>query len=94
MVEEIQEKEQKQKEEVDLIMINQEQELAKEKIQILKQQLINKNSKIKSTSKLFKEKVKEKIQEIKELDSKKKKNQHSKTFGSEDLLTFFLTFPK
>jgi hypothetical protein len=74
IVEEIKEKEQKQKKENDLLIINQKKELAKEKIQDLKQQLINKNSKNKSTSKLVKDKLKEKIQEIKELDLKRKKN--------------------
>jgi hypothetical protein len=73
IVEEIQEKEQKQKKDCDLMIIKQEQELAKEKIQDLKQQLTNKNSKNKSTSTLFKNEVKRKIQEIIELDLKKKK---------------------
>jgi hypothetical protein len=76
------------------VIIKQEQELAKEKIQDLKQQLTNKSSKSKSTSKFAKEKLKEKIQEIKELDSQRKKTQHSNTFSSEDSSTHPLTFPK
>jgi hypothetical protein len=93
IVKEIQEKEQKQKEDHDLI-IKQEQELAKEKILNLKQQLLHKNSKSKSTSTSFKNKVKEKIQEIKELDSENKKTQHSNTFSSEDSFTHSLTHRK
>jgi hypothetical protein len=60
IVKETQEKEEKQKKDHDL-MIKQEQELAKQKIQDLKQQLTTKNSKSKSTSTLFKNKVKGKI---------------------------------
>jgi hypothetical protein len=93
IVKEIQEKEQRQKEDHDLIF-KQQQETAKIKVQELKNQLTKKTSKIKSTSTLFKDKVKEKIQEIKELDSKRKKTQHSNTFNSEDLPSNPLTFPK
>jgi hypothetical protein len=64
------------------------------KIQDLKQQLTTKNSKSKSTSTLFKNKVKGKIQEIIELDLEKKKNQHSNNSSSEDLSLHPLTFPK
>jgi hypothetical protein len=69
IVREIQHKEWKQKEDCDLI-IQQEQELAKKKVQELKEQLVKKNSKVKSTSTLLKEKVKKKIQEIKDLNLK------------------------
>jgi hypothetical protein len=93
IVKEIQEKEKKQKEDHDLT-IKQEQELAKEKIKNLKQQLTTKNSKTKSTSKLVKDKLNEKIREIIELDLEKKKSQHSNTFGSEDFPSHPLTFPK
>jgi hypothetical protein len=40
---------------------------------------VKKNLKVKSISTLFKEKVKEKIQEIKDLNSKRKKIQSSNT---------------
>jgi hypothetical protein len=94
LVQEIKEKEQKQKKENDLLITNQEKELAKEKIQDLKQHLINKNSKIKSTSKLFKDEATQKIQEIKEFDLKRKKNQHSNTLSSKEQPMHPLTFPK
>jgi hypothetical protein len=56
--------------------------------------LTNKNSKSKSASALLKKKIKEKIQKIAKLNSKKKKNQHSNTFSSEDSSIHPLTFPK
>jgi hypothetical protein len=55
---------------------------------------MKKNSKIKSTSSLFKDKVKEKIQEIKDLDLKRKITQVSNTISSEDFLKYPLTFSK